>query len=122
MDRLPLRLLAFVLGPVMTRRAAEAGRSKGAISGAPAARALRTPGGASLRTPPEGGAAQRTGDASDTPPPWLVATVGLAALIATGVAATSDGGRGGAHPHKHAPAAARDASHAADIGRDVGGV
>jgi hypothetical protein len=118
MDRLPLRLLAFVLGPIVTRRAAEAGRTKGALSAAPAARALRTPGGASLRSPAEESAAQR--DASDTAPPWLLATVGLAALVATGVAATADGG--GAHTHKHAPPAARAAARASDIGRDVGGV
>jgi hypothetical protein len=128
MDRLPLRLLAFALGPLLTRRAAEAARRKAAVDGAPqATRQLRTPGGAALSegaTQRASGAHAAGSDAADAVPAWQLASALAAALAITGVLVASDGGaerrkRSARRATEHASAPSADR---ADLSRDFGGV
>ena len=81
MDRLPLRLLAFAMGPLLARRAAGASRA--------AAVAGKTP--RALAHPPDGAtASEDVAPAEDVArsSPWLFASagaaaVGLAAIVAS---------------------------------------
>ena len=72
MDRLPLRLLAFALGPLVARRAAGASRI-GAVAGQ-TPRALRPPSGttASEDAAPAADVARNS--------PWLLASAGAVAV------------------------------------------
>ena len=122
MDRLPLRLLAFALGPWLTKRAAAMGRSK-AVGASAVARQLRTPGGATLRGDAEEGArraAASDGATEEAPvPPWLFASAAAAALFATAAAVSTTGGglRTRAPPATARETAARElASRSADFG------
>ena len=80
MDRLPLRLLAFVMGPLLARRAAGASRAAAVAGKTP--RALCPPDGAT--------ASEDVAPAEDVArsSPWLLASagaaaVGLAAIVAS---------------------------------------
>ncbi len=125
MDRLPLRLLAFALGSLVTRRAAEAGRRKAAVDGAQATRQLRTPGGAALSDDATQRGVHAAGsDAADAVPAWQLASALAAALAITGALVVGDGGaarrersasRATERPRPPSPSRA-------DLSRDFGGV
>jgi len=83
MDRLPLRLLAFALGPLVARRAASAGRKT--VTGQ-TPRQLRSPGDAAHAAPSEADVATAGNLVGSSP--WLLASaaavaVALAAAVAS---------------------------------------
>lgn len=85
MDRLPLRLLAFAMGPLIARRAAGASRA--------AAVAGKTP--RALARPPDGAtASEDVAPAEDVAhsSPWLLASAGAAAVGLAAIVASQEKG------------------------------
>jgi hypothetical protein len=118
MEQWPLRAIAFVLGPLGTKRAAELGRRK--LGGAQPTRQLKTPGGATLEqtTAEEARAAHAAVGETDGLPAWLLAAAGAGALAITGLVVYDSGSRG-----KRAEAAAprETQAHRFSRGADFGG-
>lgn len=129
MDRLPLRLLAFVLGPLVTKRAAEAGlkrelggasrRASSVLRAEPSAEQADE--AASLRMA-EAQKAREARESVPETPMWLWASVGLAALVATGVAVSGDDDAVFSSRKAGAKNEAGATEPARDKARDFGGV
>ena len=82
MDRLPLRLLAFALGPLVARRAAGASRAAAVAGQTPRALRPSSAATASEDVAPAGDVARSS--------PWLLASAGAAAVAIAAVVASQE--------------------------------